>query len=79
MCSVKYVSLHGLQKNDNDIHAYINGYVILYTQSVQCVQLFKSICEGIYHTVIKLMKFLHPCAKALSYCKHDMEWMLFCG
>ena len=38
MCSVKYVSLHGLQKT-GDIHAYINGYVILYTQSVQCVQL----------------------------------------
>ena len=27
------------KKNDNDIHACINGYVILYTQSVQCVQL----------------------------------------
>ena len=78
MCSVEYVSLHGLQKNYNDIHACINGYVILYTQSVQCVQLLNPSVKE-YHTVIKLLKFLHPCAKALSYCKHDMEWMPFCG
>ena len=47
---VEYVLLHGLQKNDNDIHACINGYVILYNyhHSTKLYRKISRVCCFLY-------------------------------